>query len=133
MGTMTRLSRNPVTPRNPPTLFLTMLQTFSVRVGRYRSRFGIIFSARASSCWRSAELTLVGAAEIASTAAALGSGGGLGPAAAVGVGDGGRGGGVPSKRLTKLDDADLPRPVVPPKNRLYSTIRSTMRSRAFWV
>src|SRR5436853_3120047 len=114
---MIRLSRKPVMPRNPPILFFTMFQTFSANVGRYRSRFGIIFSALASSCCRSAELILAGAAEIVSTGDAVVCGEGVG--AAAGVGEGACGGGVPSKKLTRLDDADFPRPAVPPTTRLY--------------
>src|SRR5436853_7127450 len=116
---MIRLSRKPVMPRNPPILFFTMFQTFSANVGRYRSRFGIIFPALASSCCRSAELILAGAAEIVSTGDAVVSGKGVGSAVAVGVGEGGCGGGVPSKKLTRPDDADFPRPAVPPTTRLY--------------
>src|SRR6266404_1486220 len=129
---MIRLSRKPVMPRNPPILFFTMFQTFSANVGRYRSRFGIIFSALTSSCCRSAELILAGAAEIVSTGDGVVSGSGVAVAAA-GFGDGACGGGVPSKKFTRLDDADFPRLVVPPATRLYWTIRSTMRSRAFCV
>src|SRR6266404_2002279 len=115
---MIRLSRKPVMPRNPPILFFTMFQTFSANVGRYRSRFGIIFSAFVSSCCRSAELILAGAAEIVSTGEALVSGSEVG-VGATGVGDGARGGGVPSKKFTRPDDADFPRPAVPPATRLY--------------
>src|SRR6266487_1908897 len=110
---MIKLSKKPVTPRNPPILFFTIFQIFSANVGKYRSRFGIIFSAFVSSCCRSAELILAGAAEIVSTADAVASGSGVG-AGAAGVGDGGCGAGVPSKKFTRLDDADFPRPAVPP-------------------
>src|SRR5260370_19690253 len=115
---MMRLRRNPATPRNPPMLFLIIFQILSANVGRYRSRFGIILSAFASSCCRSAELILAGAAEIVSTGDAVACGDGVGVVAA-GVGEGGCGGGVPSKKFTRLDDADFPRPVVPPTTRLY--------------
>src|SRR2546429_5973643 len=115
---MIRLSRNPVTPRNPPMLFLIIFQILSANVGRYRSRFGIILSAFASSCCRSAELILAGAAEIVSTGDAVVAGEGLG-AVGAGVGDGACGGGVPSKKFTRPDDADFPRPAVPPATRLY--------------
>src|SRR3989442_11880726 len=113
---MIRLSRNPVTPRNPPMLFLIIFQILSANVGRYRSRFGITLSALASSCCRSAELILAGAAEIASAGDSVVCGEGVG--AGAGVGEGACGGGVPSKKLTRPDDTDFPRPAVPPTTRL---------------
>src|SRR5204862_8220200 len=113
---MIRLSRNPVTPRNPPMLFLIIFQILSANVGRYRSRFGITLSALASSCCRWAALILGGAAEIASTGDSVVCGEGLG--AAAGVGEGACGGGVPIEKSTRPGDAAVPRPAVPPNTRL---------------
>src|SRR5438309_11849867 len=99
---MIRLSKNPVTPRNPPMLILIIFQMLSANVGRYRSRFGITLSALDSSCCRSAELILAGAAEIASTGDPVVCGEGVGAAAR--VGEGACGGRHPSKTLIRPDD-----------------------------
>src|SRR5436853_5557198 len=115
---MIRLRRKPVMPRKPPMLFLMMPQIFSASVGKYRSRFGIIFSALTSICCRSAELIFAGAAEIDSTGEPFGKGVEFGAAVAEGEGEGLCGGGVPSKKFTSPDDAVFPR-LLPPTMRLY--------------
>src|SRR5438552_15226720 len=99
---MIRLSRNPVTPRNPPMLFLIIFQILSANVGRYCSRFGITLSALASSCCRSAELILAGAVKIASTGDSVVCGAGVG--AADGVGEVASGGVVLCMYLTRPED-----------------------------
>src|SRR5438270_8694786 len=111
---MIRLRRKPVIPRNPPMLFLTMFQTFSAAVGKYRSRFGMILSAFDSSCCRSTELIFAGAAEIVSVGAAVAWGEGVGRSG-MGVACGA---GVPSRKFTRLDEEDFPRAVLPPTTRL---------------
>src|ERR1017187_2674442 len=87
--------------------------------------------------WRSAEVILEEAGAIVSIGGAFASGAGLtdGETLAAGV-DCGCGVGDPSRKLTKLvaDDVVFPRvPTEVPNVRLYLTIKSTTRSRAFSV
>src|SRR6266480_7278342 len=106
IGTRIKLKRKPVTPRNPPMLFLMIAQIFSVRLGSCFSRLGSCFS---TNSWRrpcSASVNLEGAGAISSNGG-VADGEGIGRAssgAAVAVGFGlgfGIGAGVdPSNQFT---------------------------------
>src|SRR4029450_2733419 len=112
MGTRIRLSKKPVTPRNPPILFLRISQNFSISVGSACCKLGICFSTYAWMRWRSAVVSFGGLGAIVSPVGDVSKAFGVGEA--VGCWRGEADGAGPMSQFVKLVDADFARPL--PRN-----------------
>src|SRR5256886_16496887 len=105
MGTRIRLSKNPVTPRKPPMLFLRISQNFSISVGSACCKLGICFSTYAWMRWRSAVVSFGGLGAIASAAGGVSKALGVGETVGWAWGEGGGAG--PTSQVVKIVEANF--------------------------